>query len=466
MIKFRCHACQKKIGVKPEYAGRAIKCPSCEARLTVPTPAAEPKPVASETSDMPDLASLAALEAAAQSQMRTVEAPGRTCPSCGATVSENAVLCTNCGYSFKGGKQQISTQVITEEAESTQTPTVGGMGKMVLGLGAASVVAVICCVVWLMIMVSTGYQVGLIAWVIGGLVGLTAGLIGRNPSPIYCGFTALIACMSIIGAKLIVAATFSVAMWGAGFAETIFEDFSPERANLYYAVMDDMLQNGEFSGEQQTVAQITTDAFFGQQLTEEPDTESYWESYFAVDDKVEDKLASMSGAEQEQTLAAAQARYPQWVGDPYLYQAAANHLVDAGNLSDELTYHARQTVLYQYGVGQDMGDYNDDYGDWMTETKWQQLEFDLNQEVSGYVVSLDTPQREQLITQTKAEYPTWVSSYGESIESITSLQSELEDEGISDSFGANFLLTFRLFDIIFLGLALTTAYSVAYKQGA
>ncbi len=38
MISFRCPACQVKLTVKPQFAGRSAKCPGCKHSLTVPSP--------------------------------------------------------------------------------------------------------------------------------------------------------------------------------------------------------------------------------------------------------------------------------------------------------------------------------------------------------------------------------------------------------------------------------------------
>lgn len=37
MIKFRCYGCYKKIGMPPEMARRAVRCPKCGKSLKVPT---------------------------------------------------------------------------------------------------------------------------------------------------------------------------------------------------------------------------------------------------------------------------------------------------------------------------------------------------------------------------------------------------------------------------------------------
>lgn len=37
MISFSCASCQMKLTVKPEFAGRSSRCPTCKQPLTVPS---------------------------------------------------------------------------------------------------------------------------------------------------------------------------------------------------------------------------------------------------------------------------------------------------------------------------------------------------------------------------------------------------------------------------------------------
>ena len=38
MIKFRCHNCNKKIGVQEDYTGKEVWCPTCHIPTLVPEP--------------------------------------------------------------------------------------------------------------------------------------------------------------------------------------------------------------------------------------------------------------------------------------------------------------------------------------------------------------------------------------------------------------------------------------------
>lgn len=48
-IETQCSQCQRPLRLKPELAGKRIKCPQCKAVVQVPEPAAAPKPAAAST---------------------------------------------------------------------------------------------------------------------------------------------------------------------------------------------------------------------------------------------------------------------------------------------------------------------------------------------------------------------------------------------------------------------------------
>lgn len=138
VIKFRCKACEKKIAVNAEYAGKRVKCPGCAQALRVPlrrpkrsaTGVAVDGADASEVSGGIDsdisLADLAAMEERAAVELRELstkvtrqsQAPriegGKDCPVCDASVKPDVVLCVHCGHSFESGKK-LKTKKIKQK---------------------------------------------------------------------------------------------------------------------------------------------------------------------------------------------------------------------------------------------------------------------------------------------------------------------------------------------------------------
>ncbi len=172
-VKFQCTKCGKKMGVRPEYAGKKVRCSGCQEPIRVPLAkpqrAATGSPVTANSSQSSSsnsasgisLADLAAMEQSAAVQ--TVEMSGRNgprggipqikdgkpCPSCTASVKQDAVLCIHCGYNFDNGKQfktkqdsAISKALSSikpdgEEASNRPLYTIA-IGVITFGLGLAT----------------------------------------------------------------------------------------------------------------------------------------------------------------------------------------------------------------------------------------------------------------------------------------------------------------------------------------
>lgn len=88
-IEFAC-GCGKRLRVKPELAGRKVKCPACGAATAVPVPrstaTAEPTEPAAPASPSGE----------------------KVCPDCLATVPDTVVLCVHCGLDFRTGKHMAA----------------------------------------------------------------------------------------------------------------------------------------------------------------------------------------------------------------------------------------------------------------------------------------------------------------------------------------------------------------------
>ena len=89
MIKFRCSGCQKAIGVDEKYAGRLIKCPSCQNPTRVPAADGDAAPVPPTAQSAP------------AATMARVAAPtlNPICPSCQSELfNPSDTLCGVCGH--------------------------------------------------------------------------------------------------------------------------------------------------------------------------------------------------------------------------------------------------------------------------------------------------------------------------------------------------------------------------------
>lgn len=131
VIKFKCKACEKKISVRAQYAGKQAKCPGCQQALRVPSPrpkrSATGVPVAagasqdvgsaSHSGSAISLADLVAMEEQAPVELTDLSVRGggrnkairieggKDCPECNASCKPDAVLCIDCGHNFESGKR-------------------------------------------------------------------------------------------------------------------------------------------------------------------------------------------------------------------------------------------------------------------------------------------------------------------------------------------------------------------------
>lgn len=85
-ISVVCPHCGRNFAVSEDLAGLATTCPQCERQVSVPLPpdAAEQRP-------------------RLQVRRGTPVAGGKACPSCGAAMAQDAVICVRCGFDTRTG---------------------------------------------------------------------------------------------------------------------------------------------------------------------------------------------------------------------------------------------------------------------------------------------------------------------------------------------------------------------------
>ncbi len=81
-----CQACQQRYPWRAEFAGKKVRCPKCHAIFVMPA-----APGAAQRQSAPALA------------LAPETAHGPTCPSCGAPLAPQAILCVACGYDLRTG---------------------------------------------------------------------------------------------------------------------------------------------------------------------------------------------------------------------------------------------------------------------------------------------------------------------------------------------------------------------------
>jgi hypothetical protein len=190
-ITLDCQGCGKRIRTKDEHAGKKVKCPACAAVCLVPTapagPAAEevavrPAPAEGGTYGLADDPAAEAPRPAKASGARrrppvpqpapppkkgAAPAAEGDCPKCGSALAEDAVICIECGFNRKTGKQLKTVSKRLERHWDT-----GGMPYLVR------------LVIYLVLLPLTllpgflweDWDVSLVLFVVGSILG--AGLLG------------------------------------------------------------------------------------------------------------------------------------------------------------------------------------------------------------------------------------------------------------------------------------------------
>lgn len=188
-ILAQCGSCQKKFKAGDQLAGKKVKCPQCGSVITIPQPqppaaASSPPPPPPPSPFQSSVASILDEEdiplQAMPKPAATPAQPSRLCPGCGAGLSEQAVLCVHCGFDTRSGRKLEVGSAADEEASGS-----GATGKkkkkrsretsqglaFLYGSAASFAFAMVGAVMWWIAFYFTGFEFGIIAWVLGGMAG-------------------------------------------------------------------------------------------------------------------------------------------------------------------------------------------------------------------------------------------------------------------------------------------------------
>jgi len=201
-IEFACPKCKEKYRVKDKLAGKSAKCAKCNQRIKIPIPV----PVASAIE--PELGSLLDEEFAAEAargpvvQQATTDRPAtKQCTSCGAPLSEIAILCTVCGFDLRSGKKLSPKKDSKSRVRSASRYSASlARGALFSAIGAALGAAV-----WGGVVLAFDYEIGWIAWGLGFVAGLGMAMGHEDEDGTLAGIVAAgISILGILAAKFIV----------------------------------------------------------------------------------------------------------------------------------------------------------------------------------------------------------------------------------------------------------------------
>lgn len=267
-ITVRC-TCGKKLKAPAESAGKRARCPACGAILRLI--ATQPRPVTMATATATSRAATAVVNRAKpaaapkalvapqplpketpsdefagddglgalyelneQANTAAVAPDGARCPSCSSAMNADAVLCTDCGYDTRLGKTRTTDKApvlsySTPKPKGKKVPVdrMAPQGSFVVGLVLASVFGVVCSILWIVVMFLTGFEIGILATVVGWTVGLGMQIGQKGHSRRGGIAAATIAVLAIAGPKLLLMALVLAVLPGKNAAEVGYAFFHP-----------------------------------------------------------------------------------------------------------------------------------------------------------------------------------------------------------------------------------------------
>jgi len=238
-VKVGCPSCGKHIRVPANATGRKARCPACEGVFVIgqipasPAVAIQPKPVsqpAARSAPKPAPASQPPLPEADQEQddgtygwsdgggsllAEAEQQPAadagtayKLCPNCGQTMPAEARLCVACGFDTKTGRRMQDTAV--SGGGGGALSAVGGVlgsavrssGALLLGTLLSFLGAMLGAAIWAGIAYAVHLEIGWIAWAIGGLAGGGMYLGYRNQSTLAGLIASFMAVLGIVVGKI------------------------------------------------------------------------------------------------------------------------------------------------------------------------------------------------------------------------------------------------------------------------
>lgn len=385
-IQFACAHCGSTLSVPGVYAGKKAKCPVCGSPMIVPTPG-----------NGGEVGIAAAESVVPTASPSTSDTPSSPKPSTSGAHD---------GYPYP-----------------PDPPRVTSVGRSIAGLAAAMGVGLAAMIVWLVLTAMSGYELGIVAWGVGAVIGLVAGVIARNPNPAYCAIVAVIAVGTILSAKLVMA----LAIYAAHFitlAANTFEEISsialPDKYT--HACVDQALADNLYTGERKQLALRYNEDYFevrdesealAQEQGEESDAwmESEEESEEESDEmrafsrEIYEQVAAATEQEKATWLANAHQRHPSWIEEYSHFQAAVVGLMEQPDqLDGELIQQARYMLPFLVKTGGELMA-AEDYLDQVTPAEFARRKRELNRKCAELLRGKSPNEIDQLLRQGIRKYP-------------------------------------------------------------
>ncbi len=214
MIKIYCPYCNQKLGVPVEFSGKRVRCTQCKKAVLVPllpgTPAAiaaiPPRREASQSnstaegnedllfSDMP--------ETTGHGEENRLSA-SMSCPHCGTSISPAAKSCPACRKQLR---PEIEYQEDSESAPSSEKwDFIRRLAGFPMSIGAGFITAILGAMAWAGIACAVQYEFGVVAWILGALIGFAMSIFTRERRALLGVIASLMAIFCILAGKYFIA---------------------------------------------------------------------------------------------------------------------------------------------------------------------------------------------------------------------------------------------------------------------
>lgn len=243
-------SCGAKLKVKATDAGKKAKCPKCAGVFVIQVPSkASSVPAAEESEEQEDslLSMLGEQEQAATTVAPASGGAPGFCPSCGVAMNAGAQLCVACGYSLASGRR-----LAVDEGRGGALGNLAGnvfgflgpiarrMGAFMLGCVLSLVGALIGAGIWIGVAMATEYEIGWIAWGVGGLAGLGMAM-GYRDRNVKAGLVAsVMALFGVVFAKVMVFVLVIMSL-AQTYSKAAENDIQAQRELVTQAITEEIL---------------------------------------------------------------------------------------------------------------------------------------------------------------------------------------------------------------------------------
>ena len=128
-IAVKCK-CGEKFAAKPELMGKTVRCPGCQNPVKI---GGKRKDAPAKKKAAPAASDQVSENVFDELGIGSADGPERRCPECRAVMSEEAILCIECGYNENLGRKMTVKRPVTQEdrdkAHEEKTLTGGGEAK-------------------------------------------------------------------------------------------------------------------------------------------------------------------------------------------------------------------------------------------------------------------------------------------------------------------------------------------------